>query len=389
MIALNQISLFYTVLTVVTVVIAAIPRTDYDVIVVGGGPSGLSAASGLSRVLRSVALFDSGVYRNGPTRNMHDVIGSDGAVPSEFRNNARKGISRYQKTSFIDKNVTSIENNMDGTFIATIDGGKTYTARKVILGTGIKDDIPNTPGLQKAFGKGIYWCPWCDGYEHRNQTMGILGPMSEIYGSIRELHSTLNKDIVAYVNGTDTAEQKAKLTKEHPNWQNVLKAYNIRVNNKLILNITRTQDGGQHQDPVTGQMFDKFRIFFTDGSYEERDAFITNFPTEQRSHLPSQMGLQMIGPKINTTRPGLRTSLDGVWGVGDANSDDSTNVPHAMASGKKAAVYCHVELAQEELDADASAVQGRSMLSRRAMEEETERKMGSDIEDLYERLRRA
>ncbi|KAL1847444.1 hypothetical protein Plec18167_005165 [Paecilomyces lecythidis] len=363
---------------------ASIPKTDYDVIVVGGGPSGLSAVSGLSRVLRKTVMFDSGEYRNAPTRNMHDVIGNDGTVPSEFRDLARQQIARYNTSTFIDTKVATIT-FVNDSFVATDVNGKAYTARKVILGTGLRDVLPPIPGLAEAWGKGIYWCPWCDGFEHRDQPLGILGPMKDIMGSVLEVHSTLNKDIIAFVSGTQTEEQEAVLDKEHPNWRQVIEAYGIKLDNRTITEIERIQDGEAHQDSQ-GRQFDRFRLHFINGDPVIRNAFLTNFPSEQRSALGIEMGLQMFGNKIDSQGKGLRTSQAGVWAVGDANSDNSTNVPHAMSSGKTAAVYAHVEMANEE--ADAAISKRSSIISARELRKVTERRIGHELEEMYDMLRR-
>ncbi|KAL3456232.1 hypothetical protein BJX64DRAFT_294281 [Aspergillus heterothallicus] len=346
---------FLALLTLLASSLAQTNQTQYDVLIIGGGPSGLSAASGLSRVLRKVALFDSGDYRNNPTRHMHDVIGSDHVVPAEFRAAARAQISFYNVTTFIDTQVTSItatgSPNGTSSFTATLANGTTYTGRKVILGSGLKDALPeNVPGLREAFGKGLYWCPWCDGFEHREQPVGVIGNFSDAYDSVRELHPTLNREIRVFANGTanDTA-QLARIRGKNPDWQAVFEAYNVTVNDKPILNITRVQDGAQVQEQAIRKELDVFRVYFTDGSFEECGAIMANYGTYQASALPAQMGVRMLGGKIDTTAPGLRTTVKGVWGVGDANSDNSTNVPHAMSSGKRAAVYCHVEMASEEL----------------------------------------
>ena len=309
------------------------------------------------------------------------------------------------------------ENN---TFEATDASGKKYTARKVVLGTGLRDVLPETPGVAEAWGKGIYWCPWCDGYEHRDQPIGILGGFLDIIGSIQELYSTLNKDMIAFLNGTQVPEQEVSLQSAHPDWKAIVDSYGIRLDNRTITSIERIQNGEEHKDDQ-GRQFDKFLVHFTEGEPVERNAFITNFATEQLSTLPKQLGLNMLGSKIDTqTNSGLRTSLAGVWAVGDANSDNSTNVPHAMFSGKRAAVYAHgelllsyplflsrllgplgpghcigpvswlhadsfpVEMAREEAKNSIS----KRMLDRRALEKEADRQMGNEVEALYNKMRR-
>lgn len=234
---------------------------------------------------------------------------------------------------------------MDSTNATTIfrakdSKGTEYTARKIVLATGLVDDLPATPGLREAFGKGIYWCPWCDGFEHRDQPYGILGTLHHIVSSVTEI-STLNKDIIAFVNGSYTDEEVAILDAGSLDWRAAMEAYNVQIDNRTIASIERLQDGGDNRSD-DGKQFDIFRIHFTEGEPVIRNAFLTNFGTSQRSSLPYDMGLKMDDGKIDTsTKSGLRTSLDGVWGIGDANNDGSTNVPHAMWSGKRAAVFSH------------------------------------------------
>lgn len=205
------------------------------------------------------------------------------------------------------------------------------------------DDLPDVPGLREAFGKGIFWCPWCDGFEHRDQSIGVLGNLSDAYDSVKEIHSTLNKDIHVFSNGTDSPAQINRIDGKNPHWQEVFGAFNITVNNKRILNITRIQNGNEVQNQAIHEEYDKFRVYFDDETFDERDAFIANYGTLQASDLPAQLGVGFLGSKLNTTGSGLRTTVPGVWGVGDANSDNSTNVVHAMSSGKTAAVYSHGE----------------------------------------------
>lgn len=233
--------------------------------------------------------------------------------------------------------VTAVNN---GSFYRVMDSdNEEYTARRIVLGTGMKDILPLTPGVAEGWGNGIYWCPWCDGYEHRDQPFGILGNLSDVMGSVIEVW-TLNQDIIAFVNGTDTAEQEAALSAKYPNWKAQLAAYNVTINNKTIQSIDRLQDGSTHNDPAEDREFDLFCVNLADGTSVERAAFITNFPDEQLSSLPKALNLTMDGTKIKVGT-NMKTSDNGIYAIGDANNDGATNVPHAMFSGKRAAVYIH------------------------------------------------
>ncbi|CAG8321109.1 unnamed protein product [Penicillium nalgiovense] len=367
-------SAFVSLLACATAV--EVPKTDYEVIVVGGGPAGLSALSGVSRVRRTALLIDSQQYRNGVTREMHDVIGNDGTPPAAFRGLAREQISKYPTAHFSNETVESIV-PIEGEYTAftVTDGtGQNYTARKIVLGTGVRDILPPTPGLRENWGKGIFWCPWCDGYEHRDQPFGMIGDIHHMLGNVLETH-TQYSDIIAFVNGSQTAEGEARAAKEYPDWKEQLAAWNTTIDNRTIASIERLQDGGDNRGENGDQQFDKFRLHFTTGEPVERNALMVNYPTEQATPLPAKMGLVIVDDKINVTAA-MRTSEEGVFAVGDANSDGSTNVPHAMYTGKKAAVYVHVEMSREE---SKSKISKRTGLSHRELAAEADREIGDNL----------
>ncbi|KAI0387190.1 FAD/NAD(P)-binding domain-containing protein [Hypomontagnella monticulosa] len=343
---------------------AAIEPRDtptYDAIIVGGGPSGLSALSGLARVRRNVLLIDSGEYRNGPTRHMHDVIGFDGVTPAYYRWAAREQLSHYETVSGVNGTVTSIKslNNNTQFDVATtyLNGTKgVVSARKIVLATGLQDILPDTPGLKENWGKGIFWCPWCDGHEHEDQPLGLLGPLQEAASMVREI-STLNSDFVAFVNGTDTPAARAEAEKNFPQWEKYLEIHNATVENRTISRITRLKDGGEHPaDPSlpTAPEYDSFRVDFVEGGEPViRAAFFTSFPEKQRSDVGEEMGVKISGGRLTADNSkGLSTNIPGVYAIGDANTDGVTNVPHALFTGKRTAVYLHVQLAREEAERD-------------------------------------
>lgn len=255
-------------------------------------------------------------------------------------------------------------------FVARDDAGLPYTARRVILATGVTDLLPSTKGVADAFGKGMYWCPWCDGYEHREQSLAVLGPLSDALSAALEMHN-MNPDIIVMTNGTDTPEQRKIATERSSTWEAQFAAYNISVVNTTIESITRLRDGKgnpvrpqgirsrispQTQYEILGEDVgidddrsgpngkhkDLFRVKFTDGLSIERSAFLINIEVRPTSDLAVQLRLEMKGPKISVDAK-MQTNQTGIFAVGDANTDGSTNVPHAMYTGKKAAVVAHGE----------------------------------------------
>ncbi|KAG5971162.1 hypothetical protein E4U55_001295 [Claviceps digitariae] len=342
------------------------PQIDYDAIIVGGGPAGLSALSGLARVRRNVLLVDSGVYRNAATRHMHDVIGYDGVTPAYYKWAARQQLANYETITMTNGTISKIvpqQNNSYFTVTGTYPGDKqiTFTARKVVLATGLRDLLPDTPGVKENWGQGLYWCVWCDGHEHVDQGLGLLGPLTTVPGTVREA-LTINKDMIAFVNGTDTPANREATEKKDPQWQEYLKLRNVKVENRTITRIERLKNGGDQPGNPALPSFpehDLFRVSFTEGEPILRNSFLTSFPEEQYSSLGQELGVQMYGNKLGAdATKGMLTSVPGVYAVGDCNSDNVTNVPHALYTGKKAAVFLHVQLERENEAADLAALKG-------------------------------
>ncbi|KAK1749381.1 thioredoxin reductase [Echria macrotheca] len=358
---------------------AVVPRQapttpNFDAIIVGGGPAGLSALSGLARVRRKVLLIDSGEYRNAPTRHMHDVLGFDGVTPAYFRWAARKQISYYGTVAMTNGTVTNIvpadtQNSYFTVYATDPETGSQVgiTARKVILATGLRDILPSTTGVQENWGKGIFWCPWCDGHEHADQPLGLLGPLTDAPGAVREM-VTLNSDVIAFVNGTDTPEARATTEKKFPGWEKYMRIHGVAIDNRTITAIVRLRNGTDGtEDPSlpTVPEHDWFRVEFSEGDPIERAAFFASFPSEQTSRVGPNLGVQLYGGRLAADpSAGLATNIPGVYAIGDANSDNITNVPHALFTGKRTAVFLHVKLAREDGDKELNG----TTVSKRDME---------------------
>ena len=162
---------------------------------------------------------------------------------------------------------------------------------------------------------------------------------------VREI-LTLNTDIIAFVNGTDTPEvREATNKKETGDWEQFLKIHGVRIENRTISEIVRLKNGTTgDEDPSLPSVaeFDSFNVEFTEGDPIERAAFFASFKDEQASSIGQDVGVKLYGGRLSVDpTKGLVTNIPGIYAIGDANSDNVTNVPHALFSGKRTAVYLH------------------------------------------------
>lgn len=268
--------------------------------------------------------------------------------PAYYRWAARKQLRHYDTVKMVNATVIQIEPEKNNTEFAVTavfsDGPKTVSARKIVLATGLHDILPKTPGIRANWGKGIFWCPWCDGHEHADQPLGLLASLDKIPGLVREM-LTLNKDIIAFVNGTDTPELRATTEKKSPEWEKYLDIHKVKIENRTISEIKRLREGTSgDEDPSLPSVaeFDLFSVKFPKGPAVERAAFLGSFSEEQASEVGEDMGVDLWGGRLAVDpTAGLVTNIPGVYAVGDANSDNVTNVPHALFSGKRTAVFLH------------------------------------------------
>lgn len=170
--------------------------------------------------------------------------------------------------------------------------------------------------------------------------------------------------MILFVNGTDTPETRAIAEKKLPDFETWYKIHNITVDNRTITAVERLADAGPfNADPSKPSLpeHDLFQVHFTEGEPVQRAAFVTNWPSEQRSKLGEQSGVQLWGGKLAADMlNGMIINVPGIYAVGDANSDDSTNIPHALWSGKRAVVSLHVTLEEENAELEVASVGKRS-----------------------------
>ncbi|KOV85349.1 NAD(P)/FAD-dependent oxidoreductase [Nocardia sp. NRRL S-836] len=174
-------------------------KNNFDAVVIGGGAAGLSGALMLARSRRTVVVVDSGTPRNAPAHGVHGLLGHDGIPPSELLKRGREEVRSYGG-EIIDGEVSSAEPDGDG-FTVTLAGGQALRARRLLVATGLRDELPDVPGLARHWGCGLVHCPYCHGWEVRDEPIGVLavGPAS-VHHAV--LFRQLTDDLVYFTNGT-------------------------------------------------------------------------------------------------------------------------------------------------------------------------------------------
>lgn len=146
----------------------------YDVLIIGGGPAGLSAALVLGRCARKVLLCDDGHPRNAPSNAMHGFLSRDHFPPQEFLRAAREDVARYDTVTLRDIEVLDVTRTGGG-FEATLAGGEVVAAKKLLLATGMVDELPPIKGLRERWGRSVFPCPFCDAWEFRQRPLAVYG----------------------------------------------------------------------------------------------------------------------------------------------------------------------------------------------------------------------
>jgi thioredoxin reductase len=151
-------------------------NTTYDAIVIGGGPAGLQATLTLARVHRRVLMLDSGRYRNDAAAHMHNVVTHDGTPPADFRKVAREQVAAYPTAMIWEDTVTAVRAAGEGFEVVLDDPDDTVlTARGLVLATGVRDRLPDVPGVAELWGERVVHCPFCHGHEFADRPVAILG----------------------------------------------------------------------------------------------------------------------------------------------------------------------------------------------------------------------
>ncbi|GMF66941.1 unnamed protein product [Aspergillus oryzae] len=274
--------------------------TLYDVLIIGGGPAGLSVATGLARQLYRAVVFDSGVYRNALSNHMHNVATWDHSSPAEFRREARERIlARYDTIQFENIEIKNVQKTSDGYFKAFDALDRVWTGRKLVLANGVRDIFPDIDGFH---------CLFCHGYEERGCASAGLLAVGDVANPMVAMHfARMAKRFASTVTlYTDGAEELAQTLKEST------RGTGIKVNKKKISKL------------VKGHGASDVQVIFEDGTQPK---------TEINGPFAEQLGLQLTPTgDLEATAPFYSTSVPGVFAAGDCASPVKV-VATAMSSG--------------------------------------------------------
>jgi thioredoxin reductase len=297
----------------------------YDVVIVGGGAAGLSGAIVLGRCRRRVFLCDVGQPRNQASRAVHCLLGHEGIPPTELLAGGRSELERYTTVEAHADRVTEITPSANQFAVACADG-LTLRARKVLLTTGLTDEVPRLEGIEQLYGRSVHHCPYCDGFEHRDQPLAVYGAGDKGAG-LALMMKQWSSDVILCTDGGSEVSPTMKLR---------LQQHDIATCSERIAKLEGTEDGAlQRIHLQSGKALNRSAIFFTTGCH-------------QTSDLSAALGCARDQKGGIVTDPVTEeSSVRGVFVAGDA-SRDVLLVAVAIAEGAKAGVAINRALLQED-----------------------------------------
>jgi thioredoxin reductase len=297
-------------------------RSELDVVVVGGGAAGLSAALVLSRALRRVLVVDAGAPRNAPAAHLHGFLSRDGLPPVELVAMGRKEVLGYGG-ELRDDAVTELVSGPAGFELLFSDGDR-VSARRVLVATGLRDELPDVPGLRDRWARDVLHCPYCHGYEVRGRPLGVLGGSAEAV-RYAQIVRQWSGDVVFFAPaGLVTAPQRAQLT-----------ARGIGIVEGAVRRIV------VEDDVLRGVELD-------DGRVVSRDALFVPPVFVPNDDLLVDAGCEVDDGGWVVKDPTGRTSVAGVWVAGNV-ADPRAQVITAAGAGSAAAIAINADLVDEDV----------------------------------------
>jgi thioredoxin reductase len=300
--------------------------SEFDVAIIGGGPAGLSAAIILGRARRRVVLFDHGKYRNYAARGVHGYLGLDGIAPDELRNRGCEEAKKYgvciKRLAVTSARAIECKASYQPRF-EVITEQQSFFCRALILATGIEDILPQIPGLAELYGRSVHHCPYCDGWEHRDEHLVALGSATSAVELALSLRGW-SAQVTACTNGevpSDADRQR-------------LAANGIQLRVERITCLTEQDDRLSE-------------VVFQNRKSLPCDALFFSADQTQSSKLPASLGCAEAGDGLITTDDKQCAQVDGLFVAGDLHSDVQI-VSVAAAEGVIAATSANKMLLKQD-----------------------------------------
>jgi thioredoxin reductase len=301
---------------------------EYDVIVVGAGSAGLSAALTLGRCRRRVLLADGGAPRNAPSPAVHGFLTRDGTRPAKLLELGRQELAPYPTIDVRELKITKLH-KLDRGFRAEGTTGQGHawagTTHRVLLATGVEDVLPALPGFRDLWGTGVLHCPYCHGYEVRDEPLAVYGRGKAAVG-LALLLTNWSKDIVVVTDGPGhlTAYGRQRL-----------RQHRIGLRQEKVAGLVGGPDGLLRC------------VEFEDGTYLERKALFLHAAQEQRSSLAADSGAYITSKGAVWVDKNSQTSIVGLYAAGDTTPGQQQALL-AAAAGGKAAICLNEALTKEQ-----------------------------------------
>jgi thioredoxin reductase len=297
-----------------------IETRSYDVVVVGGGAAGLSAALVLGRARRRVAVVDAGAPRNAPAAHMQGFLSRDGMPPADLLAAGRAEAAGYG-VELVEGTVTAIEAG----FVVRLAGGRALQARRILVATGARDELPEIPGVEARWGRDLLHCPYCHGWEVRDQPIGVLGT---IPGSV--LHAQLvrqwSDDVAFFVHTYELSTVE----------QGELEARGVQIVRGEVARLVVEDDRLTGVELTDGRVIPRTAVFIRPDIAPHADGLLAGLGCET-----DDGGFA----KVDATG---RTSATGVWAAGNA-ADPRAQVITAAGAGSAAAIAINADLVHDDV----------------------------------------
>ncbi|WP_368929666.1 NAD(P)/FAD-dependent oxidoreductase [Bacillus pumilus] len=300
-----------------------------DCAIIGGGPAGLSAALVVGRGRKQVIVFDDELPRNRVTQKSHGFITNDGMTPFEIRQAGEADLQNYPHIQIKRSRIIEVQNNEENFSLLTQEGER-FETKKIILATGLKDILPEMKGIHEVYGKTLFSCPFCDGWELKDRPLALIAENSRAL-HMTKLLSNWTKDLIVFTNGKQVFAEEEKA---------LLSAHSIQVIDEPIMSI-------HHEH---GQMHS---LHLANGETVKREGGFVASEFKQSAPFAEILGCQMTkNGGIETDILG-RTTVSGVFACGD-NLGGPAQLVLAAAAGSQAGMGVIHELVQEEFQQKTS-----------------------------------